>query len=159
MGVTSDDELTYSKAAALHLYLLGYEFSDTLIVLVKGTCYFIATSKKCNLISAAIQQKPNPEMKIELLVKSKEDHANIDQFTMILNSIKKQYGNKLGGLPKVECKGTFIPLWNNTVAQSQLEVVDISNALGVFFATKDDSELVYILCHLSLPFSSWICLF
>lgn len=149
MGVTSDDELTYSKAAALHLYLLGYEFSDTLIILMKGTCYFIATSKKCNLISTAVQQKPNAEMKIELLVKSKEDSVNIDQFTMILNAIKKQSGTKLGGLPKMECKGNFISLWNSTVAQAQLEVVDVSNALGVFFATKDENELVIASSYFS----------
>jgi nucleosome binding factor SPN SPT16 subunit len=142
MGVTTDEELTYSKAAAIHLYLLGYEFSDSLMVLTKTTFYFIATSKKCGYLQLASSKLTQTEIQIQLVNKSKDDIANTDQFMMIINAIKKQNGSKLGSLLKFECKGTFIPLWSKTVEDNKLEVVDISNALGVYLATKDDQEVV-----------------
>ena len=30
-----DDDITYKKSSSLHLWLLGYEFTDTILLLVK----------------------------------------------------------------------------------------------------------------------------
>ena len=142
MGATSD-VMSYSKAAAIHLYLLGYEFSDSLMVLTKSTFYFMATSKKCGYISDAMASSTlKSEVQIQFLFKTKEKTANEDQFGVILNAIKKMSGSKVGSLLKPECKGEFIPLWNTAVKTSGFETVDIANGLGVFLATKDEVELV-----------------
>lgn len=145
MGTANDDELTYSKSAAVHLYLLGYEFSDSLLVLTKNMLYFMATTKKCGYLSAATAKHPNSEIQVQFLTKSKDDVANQEQFSIILNALKKQGASKLGSFLKADYKGSFVPLWSSTVAETKLELVDISNGLGIALAAKDDEELVFEL--------------
>eukprot|EP01036_Dinobryon_divergens_P030082 gene30082-39277_t len=78
LGAAGTD-LNYSKSSAFHIYFFGYEFPDSLLVIVRNNIYFMATAKKCSY------------------------------FERDLN---------------------------------QLEKVEISNPLGLFFGVKDESELV-----------------
>ena len=50
--------------------------------------------------------------------------------------------SKLGSIFKADYQGAFVPSWIEFVDQNQLEKVEISNPLGLFFGVKDESELV-----------------
>eukprot|EP00597_Dinobryon_sp_UTEXLB2267_P003293 CAMPEP_0170058440 /NCGR_PEP_ID=MMETSP0019_2-20121128/1065_1 /TAXON_ID=98059 /ORGANISM="Dinobryon sp., Strain UTEXLB2267" /LENGTH=426 /DNA_ID=CAMNT_0010263387 /DNA_START=155 /DNA_END=1432 /DNA_ORIENTATION=- len=59
----------------------------------------------------------------------------------LVNIIRKGGNKKLGSIYKGDYQGTFIPTWMTCVEQNQLERVEISNCLGLFFAVKDAGEL------------------
>lgn len=140
MGASSEEELNYSKSSALHLYLLGFEFSDSVMILTKTTFCFMATKKKCGYIEAAIQTHPVDGLKFEFLNKTKDEGANRENFNVMLGLCRKA-GNKVGSLIKGNFEGAFIPQWQDALNNSNIPVVEIAPSLGLFFAVKDDVEM------------------
>jgi nucleosome binding factor SPN SPT16 subunit len=135
------DEINYSKSSSFHLFLFGYEFADTLIVITRNNFYFMATQKKCNMLEKDLVGK-HDTIKLHLLVRSKDEGQNREYFNELGNAIRKGGGKRLGSLFKAEFPGNFIPTWINFVDMSQLEKFDIAPALGLFLSTKDETELV-----------------
>jgi nucleosome binding factor SPN SPT16 subunit len=144
MGANTEEDLNYSKSSALHLYLMGYEFSDSIIVLTKNTFCLMAAPKKCTILETAIQSRPVEGIKFEFFRKTKDEGANRECFNSILGIMRKNGATKIGSLLKVEFPGTFIPAWKDALTHSTLATVDISASLGAFFAVKDESELVSV---------------
>ena len=143
MGSSTEEELNYSKSSALHLYLLGYEFADSLFVLTKSVCCFMATEKKCGLIQEALKVHPVEGLKFEFFKKTKNEIDNKSCFESMLSVIRKA-GSKLGTLLKADFQGTFIPQWQEALSRSNLSTVEIASNLGAFFASKEETELVSI---------------
>jgi len=144
MGASSDEELNYSKSSALHLYLLGYEFSDSILILTKNTVCFMATAKKCGLIETAIQTKAVEGLKFEFFKKTKDEGSNREAFNAMLAIIRKNGCTKIGTLLKGSFPGIFIPAWTEAVAHSTIPTGEIGSALGAAFAVKDSDELVSV---------------
>ena len=148
--------VAYSKSAAMHLYLLGYEFPDTVMVLTKGHFLFMATSKKLAYFKEQIipHQKENTS-KIVLLEKSKDEGQNREYLNELINAIRKDKSKKVGSFLKQEFEGKFVPQWMTMLKDSQLDLFEISPALSDFFAIKDENELVrqhtlfLATCHIS----------
>lgn len=146
------DEINYSKSSAFHLFLFGYEFADSLIVITRNNFYFMATAKKCGMLEKDLVGK-HDTIKVHLLVRSKDEGQNREHFNELGNVIRKGGGKKLGSLFKAEYEGNFIPSWMNFLDQSQLEKVDISPALGLLLAVKDEVELVRLTFRRALMHS------
>lgn len=146
MGSAKEQEGVYSKASSMHLYLLNYEFPDSLILLVDSKLYFMATAKKNSYIEAAAAENKNTSIEIITLLKSKEEDANREQFRVLFKAIKGA-GSKLGTLLKLDAAGRFIQQWNEMVKSSGCELVDISRGLGMLLAVKDETELVWIFIY------------
>ena len=141
MGANDATELTYSKSSALHLYLLGYEFADSILLLTKTTFCFMATTKKCGMIEAAIQTKPVEGLKFEFFKKTKDEGLNKECFHSLLGHIRKS-GSKVGTLLKGNFPGIFIPTWREALENSTLPLSEIAPYLGMYLASKDETELV-----------------
>ena len=142
LGPLSSD-VNYSKSSALHLYLLGYEFPDSVIVITKRKFYFMATDRKLRYLRDALipfQNENTP--KIILLEKSKDEGQNREHMNELINAMRKDKGKKIGTFIKQQFDGKFVPQWMQMVKDSQLELHEISPALGQFFVIKDESELV-----------------
>jgi nucleosome binding factor SPN SPT16 subunit len=140
MGASSEEDLNYSKSSALHLYLLGFEFSDSVMILTKTTFCFMATNKKCGYVEAAIQSHPVEGIKFEFFRKTKDEGANRENFNAMLGVCRKA-GNKVGTLVKANHEGTFIPLWTDALTNSNIPIAEIAPSLAVFFAVKDEVEM------------------
>ena len=144
------DEVNYSKSSAFHLFIFGYEFADSLIVITRNHFYFMATAKKCAMLEKDLAGK-HDTIKITLLTRTKDEGQNREYFNELGNVVRKAGGKRLGSLFKSEYEGNFIPNWSEFIEQSQLEKFDIAPALGLFLATKEDYELVndlYNVCFL-----------
>jgi len=138
----STGDVNYSKSAALHLYLLGYEFPDTVMVLTKGHFYFMATAKKLSYFKEQIVPQQNENTpKITLLEKSKDEGQNRENMNELINAMRKDKGKKIGSFFKASFEGKFIPNWITMLKDSQLDTFEIGAALGNFFLVKDESEL------------------
>jgi len=135
------DEINYSKSSSFHLFLFGYEFADSLIVITRNNFYFMATAKKCAMLEKDLAGK-HDTIKINLMTRTKDEGQNREFFNELGNVVRKGGGKRIGSLFKSEYEGTFIPSWMNFVDQSQLEKFDIAPSLGLFLANKDETELV-----------------
>lgn len=135
------DEINYSKSSAFHLFMFGYELSDTLIVITRNNFYFMASAKKCGMIEKDLAGK-HDTIKVHLLLRTKDEGQNREHYNELANAIRKGGGKRLGSLFKAEYSGNFIPTWMNFVDLSQLEKFDIAPALGQFLSIKDETELV-----------------
>ena len=68
--------------------MFGYEFPESLIVIVKDNIYFMATSKKCSFIEKDLVGKSS-EFKVHILKREKGDNVNAANFDILLKVIQK----------------------------------------------------------------------
>jgi nucleosome binding factor SPN SPT16 subunit len=139
---TRQEDANYSKASALHLYLLGYEIADSIIVLSKANFWFMASEKKCQYLERDLSGG-STEIGFHTLHKSKDEGMNREHYNTLLGAVRKSGKLKLGSLYQVENTGTFIESWIDCLNQSQIEKVDIPLAFSLFLSVKDEQELVF----------------
>ncbi len=140
LGAAGED-INYSKSSSFHIYLFGYEFPDSIIMITRNNFYFMATAKKCSYLEAELVGK-NSTVNVHILKRGKDEGMNREYFNTLIGAVRKGGGKKIGSLFKGEFNGGFIPSWMEFVDQSQLEKFEISGCLGLFFAVKDETEQV-----------------
>jgi nucleosome binding factor SPN SPT16 subunit len=141
---TSDESVPYSKSASMHLYLLGYEFPNSIMLLTKGNFYFMATAEKCKYLKDSIlpKQDENASIKIHLVERSKDSGANRELMHDLLGAVRKNHGSKLASLFKTDYQGKFVPEWMEMVKGSGLDMIEATPGLSHLLSTKDETELV-----------------
>ena len=151
---TSDESVPYSKSASMHLYLLGYEFPNSLMLVTKGNFYFMATAEKCEYLKSTIlaKQDENTNIKIHLLERTKDSGMNRELMHELLGAVRKNHGSKIASLFKADYHGKFIPEWMEMVKGSGLDMVEATSALSNMLSTKDETELV----SNAIIFGAWI---
>jgi nucleosome binding factor SPN SPT16 subunit len=140
-GGRSEDNTNYTKSAAMQLYLLGYEIPDSIMLITRREFYFMATEKKCKHLETPLGAGAQ-NISCHYLVRTKDEGLTREHFNTLLNVVRKGGGSSLGSMFKQEYVGEFIPSWHRAVEASQLTMVEIPNALGLFLSVKDAAELV-----------------
>jgi nucleosome binding factor SPN SPT16 subunit len=135
---TAEADATYSKVASLQLYLLGYEFSDTIILITPKSVHVMATPKKCTMLEVLTAVENSPAT-VHLIKKEKDEGVNRENFHNLLSVVRKT-GKNIGSLLKQEYAGAFAQSWMELVKSSTIDMVDITDGMGIFFAVKDEAE-------------------
>jgi len=137
-----DDETVYKKSSSLHLYLLGYEFTDTILLLVK-TKLFVLTSRKKAALLEPLKGKGEGKVKLTVLQRSREDN-NQENFNDLLSAVRRG-GTRIGILMKEQdgLLGDFAKSWLEAIERDSLQKVDIALGLSILLAQKDPQELEY----------------
>jgi nucleosome binding factor SPN SPT16 subunit len=138
-GKAEQDASVYQKNNTLHFWLLGYEFPATLIVFTQATVYFVTTEKKAKHLKNLTDGKIPVEI---LTVEAKKPETRTEAFNKCLDVLKGA-GKKVGTVSKYDATGPFVDEWNRMFSETakDLEQVDISGALSMAFAIKDENEL------------------
>ncbi|MCJ1307261.1 FACT complex subunit spt16 [Agyrium rufum] len=140
MGRPDDAAFTsYRKNNAMHLWLLGYEFPATLILLTAEKVYIVTTTKKAKHLEPLVGGKTP----VELLVKGKDAEQNTKNWTTCIDVIKAA-GKKVGTIAKDASTGPFVDEWNEAFKEplKELTEVDISQGLSAAaLSVQDESEL------------------
>jgi hypothetical protein len=128
----------------MHLYLLGYEFPNSIMLLTKGNFYFMATAEKCKYLKDSIlpKQDENASIKIHLVERSKDSGANRELMHDLLGAVRKNHGSKIASLFKTDYQGKFVPEWMEMVKGSGLDMIEATPGLSHLLSTKDETELV-----------------
>jgi nucleosome binding factor SPN SPT16 subunit len=138
-GASSED-IIYSKSISIHLFLFGYELTNSISIITTNEFYFMGSKNACALLQAVFTSKPDASTKLVLIQKEKDDVKNRENFQYLANAIRKS-GSKVGSIFKAEYPGTFVKSWIDLIESALLEKVEITSAVSLMLAAKDPEEV------------------
>lgn len=144
------EDLRYLKSSALHIWLLGYEFPDTIMVFGEKNIYFTCSGKKAPLLEV-VKESAKETVKAEVVIwaKAKNEDGSI-QMDKVLRAISSQPKSDdhdvpiVGNITREAPEGKLLQLWSDKLKDSGLPLSDISNGLSDLFAVKDENEITCI---------------
>ena len=70
--VGAEDDMPYTKSAALQIWLLGYELRDTILVITSQGVFFLASKKKIDFLKQIENNESDGDVPpIKLLIREK----------------------------------------------------------------------------------------
>ncbi|KAI8322331.1 FACT complex subunit spt16 [Martensiomyces pterosporus] len=138
----SDEENPYTKTIATQMWLLGYEFPNTLMLFTKSKIYVIASQKKAKILHP-LQAAPGG-VPIEIFIHTKDAVKNQEVFDKTIAAIKS-CGSNVGVIAKEQPAGKLVDEWTSALASSKSDFTEINvgPALSKVLALKEDAELKY----------------
>ncbi|KAL6220165.1 hypothetical protein ACLB2K_007922 [Fragaria x ananassa] len=146
---TSDD-LRYLKSSALNIWLVGFEFPDTIIVFTKKQIHVLCSPKKASLLD--IVKKPakeavGVEVVMHVKLKSQDGTGMMDS---IFQAVKAQSSSisrsnpVVGHIAREAPEGKLLETWMDKLNNANFELADVTNGFSDLFAVKDSSELTNV---------------
>ncbi|KNA21836.1 hypothetical protein SOVF_039660 [Spinacia oleracea] len=141
----ASEDLRYLKSSALNMWLLGYEFPETIMVFTVKHIHFLCSQKKALLLEV-VKNAAKDAVGADVLmhVKGKGDDGSSLMDT-ILKSVRALEGEPVVGyLSKEAPEGALLEMWVEKLKNSGLTLTDVTNGLSDLFAVKDGGELVNV---------------
>ncbi|XP_057429524.1 FACT complex subunit SPT16-like [Lotus japonicus] len=144
------EDLRYLKSTALNLWLLGFEFPETIMVFTKKQVHILCSQKKASILESV--KKPAKEAvgaEIVLHVKPKNDDGTT-LMDSIFHAIRTQSKADGGDVPTVgyisreAAEGKLLETWAEKLKSSKFNLTDVANGLSMLFAAKNNEELTSI---------------
>ncbi|GAB2214564.1 hypothetical protein Droror1_Dr00018916 [Drosera rotundifolia] len=136
----ASEDLRYLKSSALNIWLLGYEFPETIMVFSRKQLHFLCSAKKASLIEVVRKSaKEAVGGEVVIHVKGKGEDGSV-QMDAVLRAVREGKGSVLGYLAKEAPEGALLELWSGKIKDCGMEVVDVTNGLSDLFAVKDVEE-------------------
>ncbi|ORZ39360.1 FACT complex component Spt16 [Catenaria anguillulae PL171] len=133
----SDEENPYQKAPALQLWLLGYEFTDTVFALLRdGSLLILTSAKKATYLEPLTAVAGG--IKMTLMHRTKDDSKLPELFDLCKASGQ---GKTIGTFSRDKMSGKFATEWSAALSASGLTTVDATPGAALVLATKDSSEV------------------
>lgn len=154
VGDAEEDSGAMKKGVALQTWLLGYEFPSTVITFTKTSAQTrkvtILTSQSKAKLLGQIKSTEGTEMEVVVRPKDAAGGAKATQGYMekVVEATGVEGGSvKLGHFVKDQPKGKMAEDWAKAVAQGAagktIDLVDVTPAVSVVLAPKDEKELDY----------------
>ncbi|KAJ8771821.1 hypothetical protein K2173_026998 [Erythroxylum novogranatense] len=146
---TSED-LRYLKSSALNIWLVGYEFPETIMVFMRKHIHFLCSQKKASLLDV-VKKAAKDAVGLEVLihVKSKGDDGS-GLMDNIIRAVHSQSNVASHGIPVVgyisreSPEGKLLEAWNEKLKNANCDLNDVTNGFSDLFAVKDDIELTNV---------------
>ncbi|KAK1584243.1 hypothetical protein Q3G72_031152 [Acer saccharum] len=146
----ASDDLRYLKSTALNIWLVGYEFPETIMVFLKRQIHFLCSQKKASLLDV-VKKSAKEAMGVEVVihVKAKSDDGTGLMYK-IFDAVNDQSKSGDHGTPVVghisreAPEGKLLETWDEKLKSANFELIDVSNGFSELFAVKDDTEVTNI---------------
>ncbi|CAG8739484.1 8456_t:CDS:10, partial [Acaulospora morrowiae] len=134
------EENPYQKSTALQQWLLGYEFTDTLILILQDKIHFVVKEKRADVLE---KLKQGGQVQIEIHKRTKDASHNQKIFESIISKITEGEKKRIGLLLKEKISGKFVDEWKAVYNKHEkdFEEVDIASGIAAALAVKDEDEL------------------
>lgn len=141
------EDLRYLKSSALDVWLLGYEFPETIIVFMHKQIHFLCSQKKANLIGT-LKKAANDAVGADIVlhVKAKND-SGVGLMEDIVRAVCAQSKSDdpiVGHIAKEAPEGKLLEAWADKLSSSSVQLTDITNGFSELFAMKDTSEIACV---------------
>ena len=145
------EDLRYLKSSALNIWLLGYEFPETIMVFSEKQIHFLCSQKKVSLLDVVKKSaKEAVGVDVVMHVKAKNDDG-ATQMDTILRAIEaqgKSNGNDdtpvIGYIAREAPEGNLLEKWTEKLKSSSMQLSDITNGLADLFAMKETGEITNV---------------
>lgn len=132
------------KTSLLHEYILGYDFTESLLCFTpKEIIFFVASRKKMILESIKRPEKINcPEVNIFLRNPNGENEKTIDKILSNIITDCNKDKIKIGMIKSEKGIGSLVPEFEKCLKENQsIEIIDTPDIVDEIFETKDDDEI------------------
>lgn len=136
---SASEDLVYSRSGAIHVFLLGYEFPDTVMVFTPGELTILCSRKKARYLEPLGTSNGSLRLTVIQRNKGDKDAANFAALVKKIKSSNK--GQLLGWLPKERQEGKFIARWNQAWTPCGMTAVSVSLGFGRVMSVKDRQAL------------------
>ncbi|KAH6820058.1 global transcription factor C [Perilla frutescens var. hirtella] len=144
------EDLRYLKSSALNMWLVGYEFSDTIIVFLKKEIHVLCSQKKVSLLEV-VKKSARDAVGVEVVmhVKAKNDDgaALMDDIFEAVRAESRLNGYDspvFGHIARETPEGNLLELWDEKLKNANFQLTDVTNGLSDVFAVKDTVEITNV---------------
>lgn len=141
------EDLRYLKSSALNIWLLGYEFPETIIVFMQKQIHCLCSQKKANLIGT-IKKAANEAVGADIVLHVKAKNGDgADLMDDILHAVRNQSKSDIpiiGRILKEAPEGKLLETWSNKLSGSSAQIADVTNGFSELFAVKDSTEITCV---------------
>ncbi|KAK2076511.1 hypothetical protein QBZ16_001037 [Prototheca wickerhamii] len=132
------EELRYYVSSSLHLWLLGYEFTDTVMAFTKTQLHVLAGAKKVGLLQPLEGAVRAAGLELVLHTKPKKEDGAAEMAPVVA---ALRGAAVVGGLPRESPTGPTVETWNAALASAGVSLVDVTAGLARAMAVKDEEEI------------------
>ncbi|XP_027159738.1 FACT complex subunit SPT16-like [Coffea eugenioides] len=144
------EDLRYLKSSALNVWLVGYEFPDTIMVFMKKQIHFLCSQKKASLLEV-VKRSAKDVMGVEVVihVKAKNDDgtALMDKIFRAVHAQSRLDGGDtpvVGHIAREAPEGNLLETWDQKLKSANFQLCDITNGFSDLFAIKDEAEITNV---------------
>ncbi|KAH7571270.1 hypothetical protein ACOSP7_013668 [Xanthoceras sorbifolium] len=146
----ASEDLRYLKSSALNIWLLGYEFPETIMVFTKKQIHFLCSQKKASLLGV-VKKSARDAVGVDVVmhVKAKTDDGIglMDAIFSTVHSLSKADDNDnpiVGYISRETPEGKLLETWDARVKNTGFQLSDVTNGLSDLFAVKDQDEIMNV---------------
>ncbi|XP_043701550.1 FACT complex subunit SPT16-like isoform X2 [Telopea speciosissima] len=143
----ASEDLRYLKSSALNIWLLGYEFPETIMVFMKKQIHFLCSQKKASLLKVSkksSKEAVGTEVVIHVKARGDDGTAIMEEIFCAVRAQSKSDGHEspvVGHIAKEAPEGNLLETWAEKLKNSSFQLSDVTNGFSELFAVKDNNEL------------------
>ncbi|XP_058191635.1 FACT complex subunit SPT16-like isoform X2 [Rhododendron vialii] len=144
------EDLRYLKSSALNVWLVGYEFPDTIMVFMKKQIHFLCSQKKASLLEVvkkSAKEVMGAEVVVHVKTKSDDGTALMETIFKAVRAQSKSDGHDtpvVGYIAREVPEGNLLESWAEKLKNSDFQLSDITNGFADLFAVKDSDEITNV---------------
>lgn len=146
----NSEDLRYLKSSALNMWLMGYEFPETIMVFMKKQIHFLCSQKKADVlrpVEKTAKEAVGAEVVIHVKARSDDGTALMEAIFSAIHSLSKADGQQVpvvGYIAREVPEGKLLEAWAEKLKTADFQLSDVTNGLSELFAVKDDAELLNV---------------
>ncbi|XVE89511.1 hypothetical protein DITRI_Ditri20bG0002600 [Diplodiscus trichospermus] len=144
------EDLRYLKSSALNIWLVGYEFPETIMVFLKKQIHFLCSQKKASLLDVvkkSAREALDVEVVIHVKAKGDDGTGEMDSIFRAIYSQTNSGGHDapvVGYISRETPEGKFLETWDQKLKNEKFELSDVTNGFSDLFSVKDETELTNV---------------